>query len=80
VTILVFSNSGQSQAFSQGELLNAKTISWADTPQLARTFSQKQSYRSHKSKVSTFSDSSRTMDFDGLGLCSHFGSFYHLKC
>lgn len=70
MTILACSNSVQSQGLSQHELLNAKNISWVNIPQLASTFSQKQNYRSHKSKVITFRDFPRTVDFDGLGFYS----------
>lgn len=87
MTILAYSNSVQSQGLSQHELLNAKNISWVDIPQLASTFSQKQNDRSHKSKVITFRDFPRTVDFDGLGLYSHKcwvprteWSFHHTVC
>ena len=50
---------------------STKTASCFDMPQLLRTFSQKQNYESKK--VNTFKDFPRTMNLDGLGLCSHFG-------
>lgn len=49
--------------------LCTKTTSWFDTCPLARTVSNKQSFRSQESKVGTFRELSRTVAYDGLGLC-----------
>jgi hypothetical protein len=50
---------------------STKTIFRVDILQLTRTVRGRAIEA--KSKVSTFRDFLRTMDFDGLGLCFHFG-------
>jgi len=71
MTILVVQNPSVALSLSQRELLSTKPKSWVDIVHLTRTISQKRN-GSQKSKVSTFRDFPRTMDFDGLGSVLEF--------
>lgn len=62
---------------SQGEFLNTKALSWVDILQLTRTVNQKRNDRSPKAK-SVHLESFRTLDFDGSGLCFHFGRWCYV--
>lgn len=79
VTILGVHDSIIVPNLSQGQLLSTKTILQVDTLQLTKTVSQKQSYRSQKSKLSTFRDFSRTMGLGGLDLCFSFVWWGYLR-